>query len=473
MELEGLSLKAVMDSSGIVRGANESADALDDLSESVERSSTSMAGAADQMSSSAGEMGASFDSAARSGTGLEQSIDGVSSSQGELASSNTTVSTTLDAYTKDAGEAAEASEKVAASQGRVTEANSKATMSTKDTALAMTQVATSAMALYGAYDAVGDAQLALDRANLQVEKSQREVDSAQKTYNDTLAKYGETAIETQLASENLRLKQEEVKLNTDAAANAQENYNEKMVQAGLTIIPAVISGVDGLSKAWKGLQSLDLTSSIGSINDVLKAHRGAIISAGAGLAAVAVIYGAFTTTSQETRIGLSLLAGGLVAAAAAQWVWNAATAFGLGLTGAGLILVGVAGAAAATVYALSSKYGAEIEENAANAKVEGVQGYGTDTTAALMREKGWEWDAVRGTWYNANDASGYASGGISSTPQLAAVSEGGEPEIHLTRRNIQEFGLRGGNTITINLYGVSDPQANARAIAEQLERGGV
>lgn len=448
MELEGLSIKVAMDSSGVKRGADEGARAMEGFSRSVDSSASELTNASTRASDSMEGLEYSMEQATQSGTALDTAIDGVSSSQSTLANSNANASTTLDQYSVDAGEAAQASEKVAASQDKVSVSATKATGSVKETSLSMVQVASSAMALYGAYDAIGDAQLALDRANLQVEKSTKAADVAQKNYNDALAKYGEGALETQLAAETLRLKQEEIKLNTDAAANAQENYNEKIIMAGMTAIPAVISGIDGLSKAWKGLQALDMAASLGSLNKVLVAHRAAIISAGAGLAAVAVIYGAFTTTSEETRIGLSILAGGLVAAAAAQWVWNAATAFGLGLTGAGLALVAIAGVAAATVYAASSKYGAKIEEDA-GVKAGGVEGYGNEMTAKMMMEKGWAWDPIKSTWYNAN--------------------QGRAAEADYSTNSATNY----GNTNIFYIDGAKDVDKVADAIAEKARRGGI
>ncbi|MFB3894920.1 MAG: phage tail tape measure protein [bacterium] len=44
-----------------------------------------------------------------------------------------------------------------------------------------------------------------------------------------------------------------------------------------------------------------------------------------------------------------------------------------------------------------------------------------------------------GSWGNSSFHYGYDSGGISTAPQIAAVSERGQAEIHLTQRNVDEF----------------------------------
>lgn len=463
-ELEGLSLGVDMDASGVVDGAREAAGAVEDLSNRTSAASQKIASSAKGAGDSFEDLTDDMDSTKAASSGLSESMNTTSESSKKLA-----VET----------------DKVTTSQEKLVAKAPAVDQSMKTTALSMVQVASSAMALYGAYDAIGDAELAMDRANLQVEKSTKGVDQAQKAYNDTLAKYGEDSIETQLAAESLRLKQEEVKLNTDAAAQAQENYNEKIIMAGMTAIPAVISGVDGMSKAWKGLKALDMAGSLGSINKMLEAHKLALVSAGAGLAAVAVIYGAFTTTSEDTRIALSLLAGGLVAAAAAQWVWNAATAFGLGLTGVGLALVGVAAAAAASVYLLSSQYGAKIDEDTGTTASSSRGEQASSGSGMINPQGGYVYNgqnySVKKTkdikaranageqvsseeisflnWLINNDReafNSYAQGGISTEPQIATVSEGGDPEIHLTRENIESFGLKGNKTLIVYINGAKD-----------------
>jgi hypothetical protein len=248
--------------------------------------------------------------------------------------------------------------------------------SVKGLAVGMSQTAVSAFALYSAIDNIEKKQYAYEKAQLAAKKATESVDQAQKNYNEAVAKFGTSSPEAIDAQDKLTLAQETAALAADRVNISQNNVNDSMMMAGLTIIPSVISGIDGMSRVWKNLQGLDVGGMIGGISGKLGDMKGALLTAGGAAGGILAIFGAFTTTSAEMRAALSLLAGGLIAAASAQWVMNIAATYGLGLTGAGLILIAVAGAAAAATYILSSQYGAKAQAPPGTAAAAGVAAAG-------------------------------------------------------------------------------------------------
>ena len=75
-------------------------------------------------------------------------------------------------------------------------------------------------------------------------------------------------------------------------------------------------------------------------------------SAGVGLG----IMLAMSTSSDKLKTVFSALTGVMIGLTVAQWAWNAAKAFGLTLTGAGIALVAAAGVAAAAVGGYATHY---------------------------------------------------------------------------------------------------------------------
>jgi NH3-dependent NAD+ synthetase len=69
-------------------------------------------------------------------------------------------------------------------------------------------VATSAFALYNAYDRVQDMTVSVDRANLAVKTTLNSVEDAQKKYNTVIKKYGVESEQVVSASKDLQLAQE-------------------------------------------------------------------------------------------------------------------------------------------------------------------------------------------------------------------------------------------------------------------------
>jgi hypothetical protein len=150
------------------------------------------------------------------------------------------------------------------SQG-VTNAVDQTTISTRQTALAFNNVATSGMALFMSYERVQNAQVMVDRANLMVQRSTESVEKAQTAYNDAVTKYGPDSQQAKDALDKLNISQEALRVAQERADMAQRNLNNTWLQAAMTVIPSVITMVTSLSKAISGLSGLSGTiSSIGS-----------------------------------------------------------------------------------------------------------------------------------------------------------------------------------------------------------------
>jgi hypothetical protein len=272
----------------------------------------------------------------------------------------------------------------------------------KSLAVGMSQTMTSAFSLYQSVDNIEKKQYALEKAQLAAKKATESVDQAQKDYNEAVEKFGADSPQAIDAQDKLALAQETASLSADRVQISQNNLNDSMMMAGLTVIPAVISGIDGMGKMWKNLQGMNiggaggvLESIKGGLTGLGSDKAGLLFSVGAGVGALGFIFAAFTSKSPEIKLACSIMGGALVALAAKQWIMNIAATYGLGLTGAGLIMVGLAGAAAAATYLLSSQYGAKAEappETGAAAPT--VSGGAAAGAAAGAETLGWELPAV-------------------------------------------------------------------------------
>jgi len=110
-------------------------------------------------------------------------------------------------------------------------------------------VATSALALYNAWDNVQDMQVSVSRANLQVQSTLNSLEDTQRRYNATVEKYGADSEQAAAAAKDLQLAQERYSVSVERADMIQGNLNETIVSSALSVIPALITMVDSVSKA--------------------------------------------------------------------------------------------------------------------------------------------------------------------------------------------------------------------------------
>ena len=414
---------------------------------------------------------------------------------------------------KKAGKEIEtAGDKAEAASKRIETSGQRANGSSLEFAKGLAGVTTSAVALYGSFDRLEQGQLAVDRANLLVKQTTSQVELAQRNLSKAIAEYGPDSEEASLAAEKLALAQERLGVVTQSAQQKQGDLNRSYLELGVTILPATINAVDDLGKMWKSLgPSADAAKGImGGLNTSLAEHRMAWVSAGLGAGALMTAMMAFGAKSEEEKVALSLLTGGLVAAAAAQWIWNTATAFGLGLTGAGLALVGTAAAAAAATYILASQYGSssqgggstdaqghsgglgtrQITRSMGSNGAEEVVGYTETSTGMQLTDK--FYDESRGWMFRGSgDASGIAAdqrgalytnnggtwtpvtamaeGGIVTRPTLALIGEAGPEQVIPLR------GRRSSEQFTVNVHfhapvynGADIPRLVQQAVRDEM-----
>lgn len=298
-------------------------------------------------------------------------------------------------------------------------------------------LATSGFSLYQSIDRVSDMQVQVDRANYMVKISTEAVERAQNAYNVAVDKYGADSPQAIQAAENLKLAQEKLQIVTDRAKVTQDNQNEAMISATLMVIPTLITGIKGAKDVMDGLNLSGgtLTSGLKTLTTGLGNVQLSAVSVGAALGAIAVIFGAFTTNNEAARIGLSLLAGGLIAAATAEWVLNAAVAAGLELSTLGMatVIVGVALASAAAVYAAAAMFGAKTEgggvpslptrrrEYIRTSAVAGVDVYFGEDGKCVQGPDDW----IGLTRDEIKTKFGFQHGGIVERPTAAYLAEAG------------------------------------------------
>src|SRR5665647_3389389 len=108
-----------------------------------------------------------------------------------------------------------AQDNVAVAQGNMGQAVQESTASTKQLALGMSGVATSAFGLYNAYDRVHMSEITLDRANLMVKTSTKSVEDAELNLTKAVQDHGPASDEAKAAEENLSIARDRLQLSTE------------------------------------------------------------------------------------------------------------------------------------------------------------------------------------------------------------------------------------------------------------------
>lgn len=206
-------------------------------------------------------------------------------------------------------------------------------------------VATSAMALYGAYDRVQDMQVSVSRANLQVKTSLNSVEDAQRRLNAAIEKHGADSEQAVAAAKDLQLAQERYQVAVERSQMLQGNLNEAMVQSAISVIPTAITMINSLvtvKQSWAAAQA--------ALNVVMNANPIMLIVTAVGLliAAVATAY----ATCEPFRNAVNSLGATLmnvlkpaidVVTGALDWLWkNVVEPFTGGLNALGNAVAGVA-----------------------------------------------------------------------------------------------------------------------------------
>jgi len=301
---------------------------------------------------------------------------------------------------------ADASNSVKASLGQVDGAaaqvektQKKTETSSRDLALGINNAATAGFSLYESFDRMEKAQLSVDRANLQVKSTLNSVEDAQRRYNAEIEKHGIASAEAKAALSDLQVAQERHNVAVERADVVQNDYNQTQMRLALSVVPTVITGIDGLYKAYKNIPDIS-----GTLSKLSSGFADSGISAKTATIGVAGFIGGFMVgdsilkaVPENLRGIASALMVGIGAVVAATMAWMALQ---------GTMTMGVA------VPVILAAVGAGIA---------GVKG--------LM---------------------GLAEGGVVASPTVALIGEAG-PEAVIPLNRANDFRGFGQQEVTVNL----------------------
>jgi hypothetical protein len=193
-----------------------------------------------------------------------------------------------------------------------------ATKSFSDQVVQANSLALAGATLFMSFERVENSEVALDRANLNVQKSTNALTSAQNAYNKALAGGDPQAIADALA--RLNTAQDALTVSQERVGVAQNNLNNSMIYAALTVVPSFLTMSKALDISMKTLA----------------------IDAGAAFGAFAIGYTVLNSIPEPMRTTAAVIAvvtGALVAAAIAAYAfWE-----GISLTTATpMIVAGIA-----------------------------------------------------------------------------------------------------------------------------------
>jgi len=298
---------------------------------------------------------------------------------------------------------------------QVSGAMDTASMSAKDTALSVNNLATAGMGLYMSVERISYAETALDRANLAVRRSTENVERAQEAYNKAVSKYGPDSREAKEAADKLSIAQDALKISQERALDAQNRMNTTMVTSALTVVPSLITAATSLGKIWTGLPDMvgKVTEGIGSLG----------ISANTALIGMAALVGTFTICSTVLS-SLSPELRGIVAP----------------------IMAVVAAIVVATVAWMA--FQGTITMGIAVPIILAAVGMGIAAIKSMI---------------------GFAEGGIVTQPTVGLLGEAG-PEAVLPLSRLSEVAMRGPTTINITINESKTPEETGNATINSLRR---
>ncbi|GIU71571.1 MAG: hypothetical protein KatS3mg003_1050 [Candidatus Nitrosocaldaceae archaeon] len=148
--------------------------------------------------------------------------------------------------------------------------------SLKSNALGLTTVASSALSLYNAYDNLGSQEIAVQKVADALEAKKVALARAQEKVNKLVQEGKTNTAEYQIALEDLRVKEQQVKTAEDDLADKMDDLSRAKLQFALSVIPTVVSSIGTLNGV---LGSTGLTGALSKIPSMLNAVKIASISA--------------------------------------------------------------------------------------------------------------------------------------------------------------------------------------------------
>jgi len=164
----------------------------------------------------------------------------------------------------------------------------------KTLASGFSSLATSLWGFYAIYDKIGTQQRQLASLQAAYNRTLVSYQALQYRLNQALAKYGENSEEVRLIREKLAATEERLQVYQIQIAEYQGNINETLVQGALLAFPMAVNAAAGLSTAFNSLSTVSLTRVIPALKAVGLTLKGALGPIGLILAAVGILYTAWT-----------------------------------------------------------------------------------------------------------------------------------------------------------------------------------
>jgi len=169
-------------------------------------------------------------------------------------------------------------------ESRVESLGKTTTVSLKDVVTGFSGVATAGFALYGTYERIQDASIALDTAEKNVHRTETTLMSLRKRLNDLTAQ-GKTETEDyRITTEKLSVAEQTLEIQTKKLQQAKEDLNKSYVLAATSIVPSLITAGMSLKDVYGTLKTYTEGATVAQLglNAAMWAFPAAII---AGLAA--------------------------------------------------------------------------------------------------------------------------------------------------------------------------------------------
>ena len=202
----------------------------------------------------------------------------------------------------------------------VSTATQATTRDTKDVAVGLAGVTTSAFALYSAYDSLNTSQVAVDRALVTAKGSWNSVDDAQRRYNTAVEKYGADSVEAKAALDDLTIATERAEIADERAEIAQGNLSKAKLGFAVGVLPSAITMTDSMGKVIDGLSILTAKDTVVRMASAA-AHVAHTIAQGASTAATWLMTSAQTALNTVMHLNPIFLVVTALAALAGALAW--------------------------------------------------------------------------------------------------------------------------------------------------------
>ncbi|RLI24722.1 MAG: hypothetical protein DRO52_05125 [Candidatus Hecatellales archaeon] len=179
-------------------------------------------------------------------------------------------------------------------QAQVQRSTESLLRSVKGLASGFSGLATSLWGFYTVYDRIGTQQRQLASLQATYNTTLATYHRLQLTLNQAIAKYGENSEQARLARERLAAVEERLRVYQIQIAEYQANINETLVQGAVMAFPLAINAVSGLTAAKQALAAVSLSRVIPAIRAVGVSLKAALGPIGLAIAAVGLLYTAWT-----------------------------------------------------------------------------------------------------------------------------------------------------------------------------------